>query len=132
GRPPACPWVGSVRRVMAGSEFFRTVAAVRRDGGKKLVLGDAKIRPLFQEEIVRLDSRGNSSHDWSRVWVADGFDWRRVEPPSFQGCVVLGRFARQVGVAPGVKVPAGVFHSTVADCVIGDDTLIWDVKLLAH
>jgi hypothetical protein len=35
-------------------------------------------------------------------------------------------------VAAGLELPCGVYRSTVADCVIGHDALVCDVKLLAN
>ncbi|HEV3085511.1 MAG TPA: DUF4954 family protein [Gemmataceae bacterium] len=121
-----------LRTALAESELLRTVSSIRRDNGKNLVLGDLLLRPLYRDEITRLEGDGNSSPDWSRVKVADGFDWRRLRNSSFHGDVLLGRCLRQVRVAEGFDLPAGIYGSTVCDCVIGGDVLIRDVKLLAN
>jgi hypothetical protein len=112
--------------------FLRTVAAVRSDNGRSLVLGDVPIRPLSREEVRGLEALGNSCSDWSRVWVADGFYCRAVQHSSFHGDVVLGRFTKPVQVAPGVLLPSGIVQSTLANCVVGPDVLVRDVKLLAN
>jgi hypothetical protein len=118
------------------SELLRAVASVRRDGGVALALGlgqgQARLRHLFREEITRLESMGNSSDDWSRVRVAGGFDWRRVRHSTFHGDVILGGFTRYARVADGLELPAGIYHSTLANCVVGNDALIRDVKLLSN
>lgn len=121
-----------LRNVLASSTFLHTVAIVRWDLGRSLVLREVPIRPLSREEIRGLEELGNSSSDWSRVWVADGFYCRAVRQSSFHGDVILGRFTRPVPVAPGVLLPSGIEHSTLANCVVGPDVLIRDVKLLAN
>ncbi|MBN9520036.1 DUF4954 family protein [bacterium] len=121
-----------VRRLAAGSDLIRTVAAVRADGGVAYALGDAALRHLFKPEIDLLESLGNSARDWTRVRVADGFNPRRVRNCEFHGDVVLGRFTRYVALAGGLEVVAGLSNSTVADSVIGHNALVRDVRLLAN
>jgi hypothetical protein len=121
-----------VRAAAAASELVRTIASVRRDGGQELALGDAVLRPLYGDEIDQLETLGNLADDWSRVRVADGFDWRKVRHCSFHGDVLLGRFVCTVRLAEGLEVSAGLWHATLANCVIGHDTLLRDVKLLAN
>jgi hypothetical protein len=119
-----------LRRTTADSELVRAVASLRRDGGRSIVLGDSPLRPLYRDEITKLEAQGNESADWSRVKVVDGFDGRRIHYSSFHGDVILGRCTRQVPLASGFAIPAGIYDSTVANCVIGSDALIQDVKLL--
>jgi hypothetical protein len=124
--------VQKLRRAAAHSELVQTMSSVRRDGGRLLALGDTSLRPLYRDEIAQLESQGNSSPDWSRVCVVDGFDYRRIHRSSFHGDVVLGRCTRQVKLAEGFELPAGIYQSTLVNCVIGPDVLIRDVKLLAN
>src|SRR5262249_45234179 len=109
-----------VRAELSQSDFLATVASVREDDGLQLAVGALRVRPLFVEEIAKLESLGNIAADWSRVRVADGFDWRRVRQVAFHGDVILGRFTRSVPLADSVEVPAGVYDSTVANCIIGN------------
>src|SRR5207245_10316762 len=62
----------------------------------------------------------------------EGFDWRKVSDSSFHGDVCLGRFSRLVMLADGLELPAGIDHATLVHCMIGNDVLIRDVKLLAN
>jgi hypothetical protein len=121
-----------VRAALAASELARDVRAAARDAGNAFALGREPLRPLFPEEVTRLEKLGNSCGDWSRVRVAAGFDCERVRHSNFHGDVVLGRFTACVRLAAGLEVPAGVYHSTVANCALGDDVLVRDVKLLAN
>ncbi len=124
--------VEAVRRALETSALVRDAASVRQDGGRAFALGDAPVRPLRPEEIARLEAQGNCSSDWSRVRVADGFDCGAVRHSTFHGDVLLGRFSGLVRVAGGLALPAGVYHSTLADCVVGPDALIQHVRLLAN
>jgi NDP-sugar pyrophosphorylase family protein len=126
------PLESKARRLAAGSELLRAVASVREDGGLRFALGDASLRRLHRPEIDLLESLGSTARDWSRVRVADGFNPRRVRNCEFHGDVALGRFTRYVELADGVEVVAGLSGCTVADCVVGHNALVRDVRLLAH
>jgi hypothetical protein len=126
------PLISKVLSATAQSELLATLARAQEDGVPSLALGGRELRLLFPEEIEQLESQGNIAEDWSRIQVTDDFHCRRIWHSSFQGSVVLGRFARQVLLASGVELPAGIFGSTLGNCVIGDDVLIRDVKLLAN
>jgi hypothetical protein len=125
--------IRQVRDATAKSEVVQAVASVRLDDGRALALGDTALRRLYRDEIQQLERLGNSSDDWSRVWISEGFDWRKVRHSSFHGDVVLGRFAQVVQLGPsGLALPAGIDHATLVHCVIGNNVLIRDVGLLAN
>jgi len=121
-----------VREAAAHSDLVRAVASIRRDGGRFYALGDAPLRPLYRDEIVQLEQRGNFCNDWSRVRVVDGFDWRKLANCSLQGDVLIGRFSSQVRLFEGLELPTGIYNATLANCVVANDVLIRDVKLLAN
>jgi hypothetical protein len=124
--------ISQVRGTTVSSEVVQAAASVLRDGGRGLALGEIPLRALYRDEITQLESLGNSCVDWSRVWVAEGFDWRKVRHSTFHGDVVLGRFSRTVQLVKGLELPAGIDHATLVNCVIGNDVVIRDVKLLAN
>jgi hypothetical protein len=124
--------IARVRAAAAQSELVRAVASLRRDGGRTFALSQLPLRPLCSDEIAQLESQGNSCSEWCRIRVVDGFDCRRVRHCSFHGEVLLGRFTGHVSLADGVKLPTGLHHSTLVNCVIGKEVLIRDVKLLAN
>jgi hypothetical protein len=117
---------------LTSSELLQTVARVRADGGRSFALGRAGVRALMPEEVQRLESLGNRCPDWSRVRVSKGFDWRTVRQCSLHGDVVLGCFTGEVPVGDGVVLPAGVYQSTLVDCVVGTGALVQNVRLLAN
>jgi hypothetical protein len=108
------------------------VASVRQDGGRAFALGNAPLRPLHPAEILQLERLGNEAQDWQQLRVAEGFDPGRVRRCCFHGEVVLGRFAGVVDLGEGVQLPAGVYNSTLAQCIVGHDALLRDLKLLAN
>ncbi len=124
--------IDQVRRATAQSQLLSAVASVQRDGGRTLALGDVPLRPLRHEEIVGLEQLGNRADDWRRIRVVEGFDWRCVRQSSFHGDVLLGRFTRWVPVADGLELPSGIEHATLANCVIGHEVLVRDVRLLVN
>jgi hypothetical protein len=121
-----------VRAAAECSELVRAIQSVTKDGGLRFAVGEFPVRSLSKEEIAALERGGNFAQDWSRVRVADGFDPQRVTHSTFVGDVVLGRFQRQVSLANGLELPAGIYFSTVGNCVIGNDAHVREVKLLAN
>jgi hypothetical protein len=124
-------WLDQAHPALAASELLRTVASVRSDGGRALALGDRPLRALLHEEVARLQRQGNRAEDWSRVLVSDDFEPSRIWNCELLGAVILGRFSARVKVG-GVELPAGISNSTISDCVLGDEVVVRDVKLLAH
>lgn len=121
-----------VARLAAESELVQAVESVRRDGGLELALGGTPLRQLHRSEIARLEALGNSAQDWFRVRVAVDFSPGRVRNCEFRGSVVLGRFEGVAEIAEGVEVDTGLANSTLSDCVIGDNAVVRDVRLLAN
>ena len=121
-----------VARLTAGSELVRTLEAVRRDGGLALALDDTPLRTLFKSEIARLEALGNTAQAWFRVRVAVDFAPGRVRNCEFRGDVVLGRFEGTAPLADRVEVPTGLANSTLVDCVVGNNAVVRDVRLLAN
>jgi hypothetical protein len=123
---------GRVHQATATSELVGAIFSVRQDGGRAYALGDAALRPLTVQEIAQLEQLGNFCLDWTRIRVADGFDVNRIRNSTFQGEVLLGRFAGQNYLAQNLPFPTGIYNATLADCVIGHDVLLREVKLLAR
>ncbi len=125
-------FIDTVFQAAMQSELLRAVRAVALDFGRSFVLGDSTLRPLTGNEIAELERGGNHCDDWGQIHVADRFDPRRVRHSSFHGTVLLGQFIGKVRVEGGLELPTGIYNSTVADCVIGPEALVRDVRLLAR
>jgi len=61
-----------------------------------------------------------------------GFDPIRVWRTGFLGEVVLGAFKGKAAPEKGVEFSTGVYDSVLANCEIGDDALVYQVKLLSN
>ncbi len=81
---------------------------------------EEKYRKLTDSEIGMLEGNGCLCPDWGQVEVAaNGFDARHVRQSRFTGSVKLG--ANSSG-------QAGIYNASIADCCIGHDTLISNVR----
>jgi hypothetical protein len=118
--------------LMATSELLTDVARCRDDDGRDFTTGDAPLRALTVQEIASLEAHGNTAQDWARVRVADGFTCARIRDSEFLGDVVLGRLTGDHDVGGGVTLPSGIYRATIANCKIGHEVLIRDVRLLAN
>jgi hypothetical protein len=105
---------------------------VAQDGGVRFALGDVPLRALAAAEIKQLEALGNTADDWSRVRVVDGFDPRRVQHCSFHGDIALGRFAGQTRLTADLELPTGVYRSTIANGVVGHESLVRNVGTLVN
>lgn len=129
--PTRYPVVRRVYEAAEASELLQAVETVLTDGGRRLALGEVFVRSLRGQEIQQLERQGNTAEDWARVRVADDFDVARVRNNYFSGHVILGCFIRRVAL-DGVEMLAGVYNSRLANCVIGHDALVQDVRLLSR
>jgi hypothetical protein len=122
----------AVRSAIEHSEFLAAVASIRADGGRDFALDPEHVRPLTSREVVALNQQHNIAEDWSRIRVTDPFVPDRIHHCTFYGDVLLGRFTRRLAIAPGVELHTGVCYSTLANCVIGDESVVYETKLLAN
>jgi len=85
-------------------------------------------RPLTDDEITLMRSRGCHCDDWSNVRVAERFNAEAVRTTHFSGDVTLGVFEKQVSFFGGFIKPAGISDATIHNCIIGDNVYISRVK----
>ena len=121
-----------VHAAIRDSGFLRDIASIRSDGGLALALGEMPLRALASPEIEHLERQGNWAEDWSLVRVAKDFDPRSMRQCRFLGEVVLGHFLQPVRLTDRLELPSGVYRSTLAHVVVGNDALIDGVGLLSH
>lgn len=118
--------------VLEQSELIKAVAKVKESKGKSILYGD-NVRSLTAEEIETLVQNGCYSPDWSKILVvAEGFDVFRIHDSCFWGTCVLGKFSEMVEVAPGVKIPSGVYGSLLYNCEVGTDALIYSANIVSN
>jgi len=85
-------------------------------------------RQLSSNQISQLTNQLCSCDDWSQVMAVEGFNTEMVKHTHFSGQVRLGVFENQVSFFGGIKKPAGIYNSTIHNCVIGNNTYINHVK----
>ena len=85
-------------------------------------------RALSAEEISQLTEQGCTCSDWSRVQVAPGFRAEPIRLAHFGGDIKLGVFEANVSFYGGVTKPAGISHSTLHNCVVGNNVYISQVR----
>ncbi len=91
-----------------------------------------RYRKLKPAEIALLESNGNSSDNWNNVHVADAFDPRLVKSCSFFGLVRIGKLEPFFHEFNNLRMPVGLYHSTIISCDIGDNNVIDNVNFMSH
>ncbi len=121
-----------VGNVLEVSEVVAAVKAVTGKRGRSVLFGDA-VRPLTKKEIDVLNSQANYAQDWSQVLVSKEFNIHRIFKCNFFGTCVLGNFTgHEITVAPGAKLPSGLYQSTIVNAEIGNNALVMNVGYLAN
>jgi NDP-sugar pyrophosphorylase family protein len=90
--------------------------------------GQNLYRPLSSEQIAQLTKQGCTCEDWSGVEVAEGFRAETVRSTHFCGRIQLGVFDKEVTFFGGVKKSAGISHSTIHNCTIGNNVYISHIR----
>jgi NDP-sugar pyrophosphorylase family protein len=96
-------------------------------------LGPARrFRNLKAHEIEVLVKNANHADDWADIKVSDAFDPRLVRNCHFHGLVRIGALHPYYLEYHQLKLPVGLYHSTIVSCDIGDNVVIKNVDYLAH
>lgn len=88
-------------------------------------------RNLTTKEIEALEKNGNSSPDWSKVKVCDGFKPERIRNSLLLGEVLIGDLNGEVEVE-GATIPCGIYHATLSNSVVLGSSLVYRVELLSN
>ncbi len=95
-------------------------------------LSDASYRALTPDEISILTRNGNYSSNWSDVWVTDRFLPQQIENSKFYGRVRIGDMEASFLDYRDLKLPTGIYRSTIVSCDIGPYNAIHNVRYMAH
>ena len=120
-----------VSRAMRESQLLRAADRMRGDAAQAFIQDACRLRALAPREVLLLEKLGNCADDWAGIRVTPDFDAQRVRHCQFHGNVILGCFAGALLLPEGIKLPSGVYHSSLADCIVGDDALVRHVGMLA-
>jgi hypothetical protein len=89
-------------------------------------------RRLKAHEIEALVRNNNTSDDWNRVLVSDAFDPGLVRNCKFFGLVRIGRLEPWYREFHNLRMPVGLYDSTVISCDFGDNIVVDNVNYLSH
>jgi uncharacterized protein DUF4954/uncharacterized protein DUF6819 len=89
-------------------------------------------RQLTSQETEILVRNSNTSDDWNRVLVSDAFDPELVKNCKFFGLVRIGKLEPCYLEFHDVRLPVGLYNSTIISCDFGDNVVLNNVNYLSH
>lgn len=91
-----------------------------------------KFRKLSQKEIKALKDNQNISPDWSKVLVTDPFNPDLIQRCKFFGLIRIGKLEPFFLEFNNLRVPVGLYNSTIVSSDIGDNVAIDNVNFMSH
>ena len=91
-----------------------------------------KYRKLKTQETEVLVRNGNSSDNWDKVLVSDAFNADLVKGCKFYGLVRIGKLEPYFAEFNNLRMPVGLYNSTIISCDIGDNAVIDNVNFMSH
>lgn len=89
-------------------------------------------RGLNGREIEILIRNGNTSDDWSKILVSKAFDPALVQNNKFFGLVRIGKLEPYYLEFHNLRMPVGIYNSTIISTDIGDNVCIENIPYLSH
>ncbi len=74
----------------------------------------------------------NTSDDWNNIYVSDEFNPDLVKNCKFFGLIRIGKLEPCFLSFHDVKLPVGLYNSTIISCDFGDNAVINNVNYLSH
>jgi hypothetical protein len=93
---------------------------------------DRHYRSLTDSEIKALEANENTSDNWVNVWVTDLFNPDLIKRCQFFGLVRIGNLENYYLEYHDLRLPVGLYDSTIVSCDIGSNVVIDSVRYLAH
>lgn len=91
-----------------------------------------KFRHLTTQEIDALVNNRNSSDNWNRILVTGTFNPALIKNCKFHGLVRIGSLEPVFHEFHNLRMPVGIYNSTVISCDIGDNACIENVNYISH
>lgn len=91
-----------------------------------------KYRKLSAYETEVLVRNGNTSDDWDKVQVSNAFNPELVQHCKFYGLVRIGKLEPYFLEFNNIRMPVGLYNSTIISCDIGDNVVIDNVNFMSH
>ena len=89
-------------------------------------------RKLSSSEKEILIRNGNNSDDWNKIFVSEAFDPGLVKNCKFFGLVRIGKLEPFYLEFHNLRMPVGIYNSTVISCDFGDNICIDNAHYLSH
>lgn len=89
-------------------------------------------RALTRNEIKILEKNDNSADDWKNIQVLDPFDVRLIKRCSFFGMIRIGRLEPYYHEFNNLRMPVGLYNSTIISCDFGDNVVVDNVHFMSH
>ncbi|MFC1628813.1 DUF4954 family protein [Gemmatimonadota bacterium] len=94
--------------------------------------GNGAFRSLTEEEIEVLTRNGNRADDWDAISVTDPFDPQLVRGCRFHGMIRIGALQETWLEHHDLRVPVGLYNSTIISSDLGANVAIDRVGYLGH
>src|SRR4030095_16081222 len=89
-------------------------------------------RQLTKAEIKSLQQNNNTADDWSKLLVADPFNSNLVKNCNFFGLNRIGKLENVFLEYHDIRLPVGLYNSTIISCDFGDNVAINNVNYMSH
>ncbi len=89
-------------------------------------------RELSSNEREFLIRNGNSSDDWNKIFVSESFDPGLVKNCKFFGLVRIGKLEPYYLEFHNLRMPVGLYNSTIISCDFGNNICIDNAHYLSH
>jgi hypothetical protein len=89
-------------------------------------------RNLSSTEKEILIRNGNNSDDWDKIFVSEAFDPGLVKNCKFFGLIRLGKLEPFYLEFHNLRLPVGLYNSTIISCDFGDNICIDNASYLSH
>jgi hypothetical protein len=89
-------------------------------------------RGLTAWEIEVLVRNRNASDNWNKILVSDAFNPELVKNCKFFGLVRIGKLEAYYLEYHNLRMPVGLYNSTIISCDFGDNVVVDNVNYLSH
>lgn len=89
-------------------------------------------RKLTAFEIESMVRNRNTSDDWNHILVSDSFNPELVKNCKFYGLVRIGKLEPYYLEFNNLRMPVGLYNSTIISCDFGDNVAIDNVNYMSH
>ena len=89
-------------------------------------------RKLTAYEVEALVRNDNTSDDWNIIFVSNEFNPQLVQHCHFFGMVRIGKLEPYYLEFHNLRMPVGLYNSTICACDFGDNVVVHNVNYLSH